>query len=47
MSRTLREIFTDNKKNLTDQVFGHWLPRMVVAGADMNDVLRIREQVKS
>lgn len=47
MSRTLREIFIANKRNLTDQVFGHWLPRMVVAGADMNDVLRIREQVKS
>ena len=25
-----------------DTVFGHWMPRMVVAGVDMNDVLRIR-----
>lgn len=47
MSKKLIDIFIENTPNLTDQVFGHWLPRMVVGGADMNDVLRIREKIKS
>lgn len=47
MAKKLVDIFIENTPNLTDQVFGHWLPRMVVGGADMNDVLRIREKVKS
>ena len=47
MAKKLRDIFLENKANLTDQVFEHWLPRMAAAGADVNDVLRIRRRVKS
>ena len=36
------EAFNRDVKNMGDTVFGHWMPRMVVAGVDMCDVLRIR-----
>lgn len=47
MARRIRDIFIENLPNMGETVFGHWLPRMVVAGVDMNDVLRIRAKVRS
>lgn len=42
MGMKIMEAFNRDVANMGDTVFGHWMPRMVVAGMDMNDVLRIR-----
>ena len=42
MGKKILDAFKAELSNMGDTVFGHWMPRMVVAGVDMNDVLRIR-----
>ena len=42
MGKKILEAFNKDIATMGDTVFGHWMPRMVVAGVDMNDVLRIR-----
>lgn len=42
MGMKILEAFNRDIATMGDTVFGHWMPRMVVAGVDMNDVLRIR-----
>lgn len=41
------DVFRGYTPQMGETVFAHWFPRMIVAGADMNDVLRIRARVKS
>ncbi len=42
MGQKILDAFNKDIVKMGDTVFGHWMPRMVVAGMDMNDVLRIR-----
>ena len=47
MGMKILEALNKDIANMGDTVFGHWMPRMVVGGVDMNDVLRIRAQKPS
>lgn len=44
MAKRILEVFNQYTEQMGDTIFGHWMPRMVVAGVDMCDVLRIRAQ---
>lgn len=44
MGMKIYDAFMKDVATMGDTVFGHWMPRMVVAGVDMNDVMRIRAQ---
>ena len=44
MAKKILEVFNKYTECMGDTIFGHWTPRMVVAGIDMSDVLRIRAQ---
>ena len=41
------KLFEAHTENMSDQVFDHWLPRMISGGADFNDILRIRKRLTS
>lgn len=41
------KLFKEHTSNMSNQVFDHWLPRMIAGGADFNDISRIRNRLSS